>query len=224
MWLTAIVVRTASPSAPPTCCEVLKRPDASPWSSSFRPVVAMSVSGMKIAPMPSDARIIPGRTSDAYEPSTGIREKSSSPTIVSTMPTTVTGRTPIRGAKAEASPAESMIPAVNGRNATPAFSGPKPSALLDVQRVEEEHREHPREGEEHREVRGRERADAEDREPDERLRRALLDQDEADEEHGRERRRRRSTTSSSSRAAAEWTSPNTSSISPPVTETAPARS
>ena len=83
---------------------------------------------MKIAPIPSDARIIPGRTSLAYEPLTGIRAKRSSPRIVSTMPATVTGRTPILGAKVEASPAEIMIPAVKGRKATPAFNGPKPSA------------------------------------------------------------------------------------------------
>src|SRR4029078_1260517 len=38
-------------------------------------------------------------------------------------------RTPIRGAKFEARPAESMMPAVNGRNATPALSGPKPSTF-----------------------------------------------------------------------------------------------
>src|SRR5215468_1099399 len=30
VWLTATVVRIASPSAPPTCCDVLKSPDASP--------------------------------------------------------------------------------------------------------------------------------------------------------------------------------------------------
>ena len=45
------------------------------------------------------------------------------------MPAAATGRTPIRGAKFEARPAETMIPAVNGRNATPALSGPKPSTF-----------------------------------------------------------------------------------------------
>ncbi len=45
------------------------------------------------------------------------------------MPMPATGRTPTRGAKLEASPAEIMIPAVNGRNASPAFNGPKPSTL-----------------------------------------------------------------------------------------------
>src|SRR5436305_2658227 len=73
VWPTATVVRMASPSAPPTCCDVLKSPDASPWSSFLRPVVATRVSGMKMAPIPREARIIPGRTSDAYDPLTGIR-------------------------------------------------------------------------------------------------------------------------------------------------------
>src|SRR4029078_9167639 len=38
-------------------------------------------------------------------------------------------RTPIRGAKFDARPAESMMPAVNGKKATPALSGPKPSTF-----------------------------------------------------------------------------------------------
>ena len=44
--------------------------------------------------------------------------------MVSAIPPAATGRTPIRGAKCDASPAETMIPAVNGRNASPASSGP----------------------------------------------------------------------------------------------------
>ena len=40
------------------------------------------------------------------------------------MPATATARTPTRGAKLDASPADTMIPAVNGRNASPALSGP----------------------------------------------------------------------------------------------------
>ena len=43
---------------------------------------------------------------------------------VSDIPTAAIGRTPMRVAKFDASPAETMIPAVKGRNATPAFSGP----------------------------------------------------------------------------------------------------
>ena len=78
---------------------------------------------MNTAPIPSDARAIPGRTSVTYEPWTGMRANRSIPSAVSTIPTAATGRTPIRGARFDASPAEIMIPAVNGRNATPAFSG-----------------------------------------------------------------------------------------------------
>ena len=52
-----------------------------------------------------------------------MRAKSSIPIAVRTIPTAATGRTPMRGAKVDARPAETMIPAVNGRNATPAFSG-----------------------------------------------------------------------------------------------------
>ncbi len=46
------------------------------------------------------------------------------PPAVRTIPIAATSRTPTRGANCEASPAETMIPAVNGRNASPAFSGP----------------------------------------------------------------------------------------------------
>src|SRR5262249_10426209 len=122
--LVAMVDRMARPSAPPICCDVLNNPDASPWSSSFSPVVAMSVSGMNTAPIPSDESRIEGRTSAAYDPCTGSCVSSRRPAVVSSIPAAATGRTPIRGANAEANPAETMSPAVNGRNARPAFSGP----------------------------------------------------------------------------------------------------
>src|ERR1700747_2762128 len=154
---------------------------------------------MKMAPIPRDARIIPGRTSLAYEPWTGIRANRSSPTIVSTMPTAVTGRTPTRGARAERGPARLWMPGARGESEPSGDHDPgrerqegdarlqraKAERALDVLRVEEEHREHPREGEEHRQIRRRERADAEDRKPDERLGRALLDQGETAEKRSR---------------------------------------
>ena len=40
------------------------------------------------------------------------------------MPTIETGRTPTLGANCDARPAEIMIPAQKGRNASPASSGP----------------------------------------------------------------------------------------------------
>ena len=65
--------------------------------------------------------------STGYEPSAGTRVSSSIPTAETTRPTIATGRTPTIGENFDARPAETMIPAVNGRNARPAFSGPKPS-------------------------------------------------------------------------------------------------
>ena len=44
--------------------------------------------------------------------------------MVTIIPPIATGRTPTVGANCEAKPPETMIPAVNGRNASPASSGP----------------------------------------------------------------------------------------------------
>src|SRR5262245_15755709 len=122
--LAASVERIARPSAPPICCEVLKRPEASPWSSSSSPVVAISVSGMNTAPIPREVTTSAGRTSATYVPSTGSRTSRSIPSAETSIPSAATGRTPTRGANCEARPAESITPAVNGRIARPAFSGP----------------------------------------------------------------------------------------------------
>ena len=179
---------------------------------------------MKIAPIPREARIIPGRTSVAYEPLTGIRAKRSSPRIVSTMPAAVTGLTPIRGARAEASPAEIMIPAVKGRNATPAFSGPKPSARWmycvlkkNIANIPEKARNIDRfavVSERTRKIESRTSGSAE---------RCSIRTNPTRSSGGDDERDDR-TPSSPSRAAAALTSPYTSTIRPPVTVTAPARS
>ena len=61
--LAANVESSARPSAPPTCCEVLKSPDARPASSTGMPLVAISVSGTKVRPIPIEVSMIPGRMS-----------------------------------------------------------------------------------------------------------------------------------------------------------------
>ena len=71
--------------------------------------------------------MIGGNTSVRYVPSTGMRASRSMPAIVTISPMIVSVRTPAWAAYFEASPAEIMIPAVNGRNASPASSGPYPS-------------------------------------------------------------------------------------------------
>ena len=57
----ASVESTASPSAPPTCCDVLKRPDARPASSASTFVVASSVNGTNVMPMPIDMTTMLGK-------------------------------------------------------------------------------------------------------------------------------------------------------------------
>ena len=54
----AIVASTASPSAPPICCDVLMSPDARPESSGEMPLTAAIVTGTNAKPRPNAARII----------------------------------------------------------------------------------------------------------------------------------------------------------------------
>ncbi len=59
----ATAARTASPSAPPTCCEVLISPDARPASSGLMPVTAAIVVGTNARPSPIAASSDGNRTS-----------------------------------------------------------------------------------------------------------------------------------------------------------------
>src|SRR3954465_15534691 len=63
------VERIARPSAPPICCDVLNRPEASPASSALTLVVAISVIGTNVLPMPKLISSRPGSRSDAQVPS-----------------------------------------------------------------------------------------------------------------------------------------------------------
>ena len=60
---TATVERIAMPTAPPICCDVLMRPDASPASSGFVPATAAIVIGTYANGMPSPMMRKPGKRS-----------------------------------------------------------------------------------------------------------------------------------------------------------------
>ena len=60
--LSAIVVSTASPSAPPSRREVLSRPDATPASAAGTPWTATIVEGTSASPRPAAASVPPGST------------------------------------------------------------------------------------------------------------------------------------------------------------------
>jgi hypothetical protein len=82
------------------------------------------VSETNTPPIPSAVSSIAGSTSTRYEPSTGILANRKRPPAATIMPIVEMMRTPTLGAYCDARPADTMIPAVNGRNETPAFSGP----------------------------------------------------------------------------------------------------
>ena len=121
------VERSASPRAPPICCAVLKRPDASPASSAGTPLVAISVIGTNTSPMPIEVSMIPGRRSGRYDPSGVSRRNVSRPSVPRASPMSGTSRAPSIGTSFCESPAPMITPAVNGTNAKPASSGEKPS-------------------------------------------------------------------------------------------------
>src|SRR5207244_4209653 len=70
LWvrLLAIVARIASPSAPPICCEVLIRPEASPASCGLVPVTAAIVTDTNANPNPTAASSDGPSTSAVHEP------------------------------------------------------------------------------------------------------------------------------------------------------------
>jgi hypothetical protein len=64
-----------------------------------------------------------GNTCVVYEVSGVIRVISNRPRLAASNPGTINGLGPTFGSKVDAIPAKTMIPAVNGRNAKPDFSG-----------------------------------------------------------------------------------------------------
>src|SRR4051795_1136 len=118
-----MVERIASPSAPPICCDVLIRPDASPASLLLTPDTAAIVTGTNENPSPAAATSDAGSTSEANVPSTDTREKSSSPIAIKPMPKTSTGLKTSLGKSCDATPAETMIVSASGRYEKPDLSG-----------------------------------------------------------------------------------------------------
>jgi hypothetical protein len=83
----------------------------------------MSVTGTNVSPIPIDCGMSPGSTVETYDPSTVESDSRRRPMAAMTIPITDTVRTPIRLTNCCASPAPIMMPAVTGRNASPASSG-----------------------------------------------------------------------------------------------------
>src|SRR6202790_2677123 len=128
LWvrLLAIVARIASPSAPPSCCEVLIRPAASPASCGLVPMNAAIVTDTNANPNPTPASSDGPSTSATYEPpGAGTRENQIRPPAISSNSAISVGLNPIRVTSREASPAATTIPTASGRYETPVLIGEK---------------------------------------------------------------------------------------------------
>ena len=70
----AIAEKTASPSAPPSCCDALSSAAARPALSGGTPSLAAVTVATKTAPMPNATMSRPGSRSPTNEPWTGMRD------------------------------------------------------------------------------------------------------------------------------------------------------
>src|ERR1700745_242098 len=101
-----MVNSTAVPIAPPICWLVLTIAEPTPASSSGTPAVAVAMAGAKVIPTPKPSTIS-GATKNA-------------PAAAVVIPAGTSGLGPTGGPSGVlARPAETAIPAANGRNATP---------------------------------------------------------------------------------------------------------
>ena len=113
--LVATVDRTATPSAPPICCDVLKRPDARPASCCVTPASAAIETGTNEKPSPIPIAKKPGRRSTAYEPSGETCVNQRLPSAIITSPKSSAGLTPIFVTTACATPAETTAVSATAR-------------------------------------------------------------------------------------------------------------
>ncbi len=111
----AIVASTASPSAPPICCEVLISPLASPASCSATPDIAAIVVVTKANPRPVAASSDGPRMSLTKLPPTDTCENQARAAAISTIPVASTGLKPTRVTSCEAIPDAAMIVSASGR-------------------------------------------------------------------------------------------------------------
>jgi adenosylcobyric acid synthase len=117
-------VRTARPSAPPTCWPAFSTAEAMPASSAGTPATAALVSATKASPMPIATMAMPGSTIVTYELSASSSSASQSrPSADSSGPKSSSGRGPTRPSRLAETPAPTPMSSVMGRKASPALIG-----------------------------------------------------------------------------------------------------
>ena len=168
----ANVESTASPSAPPTCCEVLNTPEARPASALATFVVATRVSGTKVRPMPIASGARAASSAEIGAVDRGRRREDREPDRGQGRPH---GEHPLRAQAADQLLREHRAdhdPEAHRQERDPGLERRVAEHLLQVQGAEEEHREHPGEDQQHHAVGRCQRAQAEEVEPHQRRLRA----------------------------------------------------
>ena len=127
MCVFAIVAAIATPSAPPICCDVLRSPDATPATRSWRFASAASETGMKTNASPTPLSTKGTNRLRQNVPSGGSCVYQRYAKAVSARPVAITGLTPTRVMSACAAPAAGIVVPAVARNATPASIGEYPS-------------------------------------------------------------------------------------------------
>ena len=92
----AIADSAAIPSAPPTCCDVLMSPDASPASDGLTPARAAIEIGTNEKPIPTAITRKPGKQVGDVRAAGETCVKNARPAVRNAIPVTSTGFTPTR--------------------------------------------------------------------------------------------------------------------------------
>src|SRR3954447_23430880 len=182
----AIVARIASPSAPPTCCDVLLSLLASPASWPETPLTAAIVIGTNAKPSPIAASSEAGRMSEMYVPSTETWEPENGPGGQQ-QPADQRPLEADAGHEHRGQAGRHDDPEGQRQVGEAGLQRAVAEHVLHVERHEEEHREQRHRHQQRDHVGARQRPVPEDPERDERALRAALDQEEAREEQQRDR-------------------------------------
>ena len=140
----AIVDSAAMPSAPPICCDVLIRPDASPPRPAGRPRARRSRSARTRSRCRRATSRKPGSRSPRYEPPTDTCVKYTRPAVSAVMPVTSTGFTPTRVTSWAATRRREDRRARDREVRDAGLHRRVAEHLLHVERQHQEHREHRR--------------------------------------------------------------------------------
>ena len=118
----AIADRTATPSAAPTSCPVMRNPDATPACDGGIPVIEVTETGTNTMPTPSPSATMPGSRSVAKSAWLVAADSSAPAAATSTRPAVATTRGDRWPSMWRATTVPTVMASAKGRKATPVCS------------------------------------------------------------------------------------------------------